>query len=126
MSRRKTHPPDAPPTPSTQSPLRRESFAVLTTARGARLLGFGAQRRRVLRLIDTQLSAPRQREPRDRPPPLLIDRRARHILRLHFGDERLNVVAHEKQLVRVVLVGGVHRELRRRQRKNQPASSCID
>ena len=52
------------------------------------------QRRAVLRLIDAEFSATWQCKPCDRSPALLVDRRALHLLLLHLGDERLDVVAH--------------------------------
>src|SRR5262249_26915802 len=84
------------------------------------------QRRRVLRLVDAEFPAARQRQARDRSPSLLVDRRALYFLLLHFGDERLDVVAHQEELVYVVLVGRMHCYLGWRQREDQPAMTCID
>src|SRR5215510_11578737 len=52
------------------------------------------QRGGVLRLVDAELPTAWQREPGDRAPALLVDRRTLHLLLLHLGDERLDVVAH--------------------------------
>src|SRR5215470_12991118 len=79
------------------------------------------QRRRVLRLVDAKFPAARQRQARDRSPSLLVDRRAPHVLLLHFGDQRLDVVAHQEEFVYVVLVGRMHCYLGWREREDQPA-----
>src|SRR5262245_36914398 len=84
------------------------------------------QRRRVFRLVDTHVATAREADGRDGTPGLLVDRRALDALPLHVGNERFHVVTHEEQLVRAVLVGGMHRELRRWQPENQPAVSGID
>src|SRR5262249_59689727 len=84
------------------------------------------QRRRVLRLVDAEFPAARQRQASDRSPSLLVDRRALHFHLLHFGDERLDVVAHQEEFVYVVLVGRMHCYLGWRQREDQPAVTCID
>src|SRR5215470_1266785 len=84
------------------------------------------QRRRVLRLVDAKFPAARQRQARDRSPSLLVDRRAPHFLLLHFSDQRLDVVAHQEEFVYVVLGGRMHCYLGWRERKDQPAMTCID
>src|SRR5262247_558201 len=77
------------------------------------------QWRRVLRLVDAEFPASRQRQARDRSPSLLVDRRALHFLLLHLGAEHLNVIAHQEEFVYVVLVGRMHCYLGWRQREDQ-------
>src|SRR5215813_6196745 len=84
------------------------------------------QRRRVLRLVDAKFPAARQCQARDRSPSLLVDRRAPHFLLLHFGDQRLDVVAHQEEFVYVILVGRMHCYLGWWEREDQPAMTCID
>jgi hypothetical protein len=55
-----------------------------------------------------------------------LDRRARHALRRHLRDEGLDVVAHQKELVLVVLLRRVHRHLARRQAEDEPAAAGVD
>src|ERR1700730_17201683 len=59
------------------------------------------QWRSVLRLVDAEFPPAWQRQPRDGSPPLLVDRRALHLLLLHLGDQRLDVVAHLEEFVYV-------------------------
>jgi hypothetical protein len=57
----------------------------------------------VLRLVDAERPTARERKPGDRSPALLVDGRALQLLRLHLGDERMDV-AHQEEFVCVVLV----------------------
>src|SRR6266850_6955215 len=80
----------------------------------------------MLRLVDAEFPAAWQRKPRDRAPALLVDGRALHVLLLHLGDERLHVVAHQEELVYVVLVARMHCDLGWRQREDQPPVTSVD
>src|SRR4249920_3062160 len=53
----------------------------------------------VARLIHTQGSATGERHVREKAPGLALGRPAVHVVGFHLRDERLDVVAHEKQLV---------------------------
>src|SRR2546425_1173152 len=55
-----------------------------------------------------------------------MHRPAGDVVVLHFCDERLNVVAHEVELLDVVLVGRMDGNFRGRQSKDQPALTYID
>src|SRR6266851_1896371 len=48
-----------------------------------------------------------------------------HRLPLQRFHRRLQVVAHEVQLVQVALLGRMKRGFRGRQRKNEPATACV-
>src|SRR5215470_3733297 len=82
--------------------------------------------RGVLRLVDAECPAAWERKPRDRSPTLLIDGRALHLLPLHLGDERMDVVAHQEKFVHIVFVGRMHRHLAWRQREDQPTVASVD
>src|SRR5437870_302125 len=91
----------------------------------AALLRLLVLRARVLRLIDAELPAARQRHGRHGAVRLLGDLVARDLLRLHRLDERLHVVAHEEEFVLAVLVVRVDAEFRRRQREDEPAAADV-
>jgi hypothetical protein len=61
-------------------------------------------RPRVPRLIHADLAAAWQREVCQQAPPFILHRVAINHVRLHAGDECLDVVAHEVELVHVVLL----------------------
>jgi hypothetical protein len=75
-------------------------------------------------LIEADFTASRESDLGDRPPPRVLDVGARDTLRsqpLHLGVE---ITAHEVQL-RPVRLGGMDRDLGRRQAEDQPTSACI-
>jgi hypothetical protein len=80
----------------------------------------------VPRLIDAELSAARKRHLREQTPALVLDWAASDVLRLHILDECLDVVAHQIELVHVVLVGRMHGHFRWRQSENQPSLAHVD
>src|SRR5450755_2445685 len=75
----------------------------------------------MLWLVEPDLSAPRQSDRSQTTPAFFFYRAALHLLTLQRLHRSLQVVAHEVQLVQVVLLGGMKRSLSRWQRKNQPA-----
>src|SRR5262245_38605623 len=81
----------------------------------------------VPRFVDAELSTTRQRELREQSPPLLAHWTARELLLLHVGDEGMDVIAHEIELVNIVLIrsgrDGVHGNLRWRKSKDQPTAT---
>jgi hypothetical protein len=83
------------------------------------------QRRRVFRLIDAELATAGQSEARDGSPALLFDGRTHHFHGFHLGDEGVNVIAHEIELVRVVLVRWVNGDFRGRQGEDEPTVSGV-
>src|SRR5262249_36822527 len=83
-------------------------------------------RPRVPWLIDTELSTSRQRDLREQTPTLVLNGRARNAPLLHRGDELLDVVAHQIELVDVVILRGVDGHFCRRQTEDQPAFAHID
>jgi len=80
----------------------------------------------VPRLINPKLSAARQHDVHQQTPGLVLYWTARNVLALHVGDERVDVIAHEEQLVDVVLVGWMHGYLRRLECKDQPSAAHVD
>lgn len=58
-------------------------------------------------LIDPELATTGERHVGEDTPPLILDRAALNAARLHRLDQRVDVVAHQVELVHVVLVGGV-------------------
>ncbi len=78
------------------------------------------------RLINSELASARQDQCRERSPFLILDRAARDADRLHFGNESLDVVAHQIQLVDAVLGGGMDGNFRRRESENEPTLADID
>jgi hypothetical protein len=78
----------------------------------------------VTRLIEADFTASRESDLGDRPPPRVLDVGARDTLRsqpLHLGVE---ITAHEVQL-RPVRLGGMDRDLGRRQAEDQPTFARI-
>lgn len=103
----------------------RRRVPCLTLARRAPSLLRGLERGSVLRLVDADFTAARQREARDGAPTLFVDRRALDALRRHRLNERVDVIAHQVQLVRAVAVGRVYGDLSRWQGEDQPAVSGV-
>src|SRR5215210_9402284 len=79
------------------------------------------ERARVSRLVETDLAGTRHREPGHQPPTFVGDRRGELDAALpQLLDGRLDVVAHEEELV-TAGVAWVTRQLARREREDQPA-----
>ena len=78
------------------------------------------------RLIDAERPTARQRKLREQTPALVLHRATGDLALLHLRNERLDIVAHEIELVHVVLVGRMHRNLRRRQSEDEPSVAHID
>ena len=72
-------------------------------------------------LVHPHFSPARQRNLRQLAPRQALHRLAGHLLLTHRRHEGLDVAAHEKELVFIILRRRVHRQLRRRQGKDQPA-----
>src|SRR5580700_265351 len=84
------------------------------------------QRTRVLRFVNPDPSASRQRKRSHFSPALFLHIRNRHLFRLKLLQRRPNVVAHKVKLVPVILIRIVKRRLRRRHFENQPAMPRVD
>jgi hypothetical protein len=80
----------------------------------------------VARLINAELSTTREVELRQHSPTHVLHLTARDVFRLHFGHERVYVVAHQVKLMLVVLFGRMHGDFRRRQPKDEPALTNVD
>src|ERR1700683_869118 len=103
-------------------------------------LSLALPRTQMFRLVNTDSSAPRKREAGKFPPPLFAHFRNLHILRLEILQSRRNVIAHQGQLVPVLILRRwvlrsvalfrtdphfVKSRFRSRHRKNQPAPASI-
>jgi hypothetical protein len=80
----------------------------------------------VSRLVKPQTPSSRQRNASRLSPPLLRHRLAFDSRLLQSRDLQIEVIGHEIQLVQVVLIGGVHGQLGRRQLEDQPAPMDVD
>jgi len=80
----------------------------------------------VSRLVDAELAAARERDRREQAPSEVSDGRAGDSLFLHRRDERPDVVAHQVELVHVVLLARVHGDLRRGQPEDQPSAADVE
>lgn len=80
----------------------------------------------MLGLIDAELTAARQGQAGDRAPALFVDGGAGHVLSFQVGDQGVDVVAHQEELVFLVLVGRVHGDFGWRQREDQPPMTGVD
>jgi hypothetical protein len=80
----------------------------------------------VSRLIDSDLTAARERYVSEHTPTQTKDRTAIDTAGPHCGDEGRHVVAHQIKLVNVVLVGWMNRDFGGRQSKDQPAPASVD
>jgi len=78
------------------------------------------------RLIDTKLSTSRQSELREPAPRLILKSASLDALPLHFSHEGLDVGAHQKELMNVILVRWVNCYFGRWQPKDKPPSTDID
>ena len=78
------------------------------------------------RLVDADRSATRQGEVRQQSPSFVLHRLAVEDMRLHPRDKGFDVIAHEVQLVHVVLLRRMDSNLRWRQAEDQPSVSDID
>src|SRR2546429_3528931 len=79
----------------------------------------------MLRLVEPALPASRQEDRRQTTPALLFHRTTLHFLSLQRFHRRLQVVAHEVELVQIVLLRGMKCSFRSRQRENEPAVTGI-
>ena len=80
----------------------------------------------MLRLIDAELAATGQGDLRKPTPALILHGRAGDVVRLHLLDERVDVVAHQIELVHIVLLRWMHGHFGRGQSEDQPAVADID
>src|SRR4051812_18031142 len=119
----------APPSPASVAavipltePMSNGSHSV-----GRRFSGSQAGCSRVSRLVETDVAAPWQAEPGQSSPSLLGDAAGElDALGLQLLHRRVEVVAHEIQLVRGRTVRGMHRNLGRRQLEDEPAAAGVD
>src|SRR5215471_16999260 len=83
------------------------------------------KRRRMPRLVESEGDAARDRDRRDAPPTLIRDWAGFDTLRLQLDERPIDVVAHQIQLVRLMIFR-MNPKLRRRQREDEPSVSRID
>ena len=103
------------------------SCALLASRGGAAEADPAARRRsRMARLVHPELPAAGKRQTRQESPALVRDRLALDAPSPQLGDERIDVVGHEVELVPVVRVCGMDRELRGGQAEDKPAVADID
>ena len=79
----------------------------------------------MLRLVETYFAPARESDVGDRSPPRLLHVRTVNSLLAEFGYFRLQIVAHEIELVPIRLLGWMNRDLRGRQGKNQPSVTGV-
>jgi hypothetical protein len=110
-----------------KSSISRSAASLFTTLEGASPPAHPHGRRaRMLRLIDAELAATGQRDLRKPTPALILHWRAGDVVRFHLLDERVDVIAHQIELVHIVLVRMVDGDLGRRHAKDQPSIANID
>ena len=80
----------------------------------------------MFRLVNTHVAAPGKGQCSKPPPPLVAHLRDGYLLRFEVSQSRGKVVAHEKKLVLVVLLGIVKCSLKWRHGENQPAVASIN
>jgi hypothetical protein len=80
----------------------------------------------VARLVHGDLPAARQRHLGEVAPPLGLHRSTRDLALLHLREERLDVCAEEEELVHVVALERMHRDLGWREREGEPAAAHVD
>src|ERR1700733_4935951 len=78
------------------------------------------------RLVNADSRASRERQIGQQAPALFAHRLALNRAVLHFLYERAHILAHEIELVACCALSGMERDLRWRQRKDQPAAARID
>src|SRR5215831_12554554 len=83
------------------------------------------KRRRMPRLVESKGDAARDRDRRDAPPTLIRDWAGFDTLRLQLDERSIDVVAHEIQLVRLMILR-MNPKLRRRQREDEPSAARVD
>jgi len=79
----------------------------------------------VTRLIDSKLASARQRELCKQTPANIAHLCAIDIVLTHLAHERLDILAHQVQLVLVILVGRMHGDLSGEQAEDQPAMTDV-
>src|SRR5439155_26766090 len=62
----------------------------------------------------------------EQPPTLVVHRAALDTALLHLRHERLDVIAHQIELVHIILFPRMHRDLGRRKAEDQPSSPHVD
>ena len=78
------------------------------------------------RLVDADLAAARQCEMRQQTPPCILHLLAFDEMSFHTRDKSFDVVAHEVELVHVVLLRRMNSYLRWGQTEDQPSMSNIN
>jgi hypothetical protein len=81
----------------------------------------------VPRLIDAKFAAARQRHLREQTPALVLHRTTGDAVLAHFGNERLNVIAQEVELLpQVIFTGWMDGRLCRWQPENEISATAIN
>ena len=78
------------------------------------------------RFVDTQPASAGQGELDQTAPPHVLDLAAGDAAVGHVGDQRVDVVAHQVDLVPAVVLGRMHGDLRRRETEDEPAVADVD
>jgi hypothetical protein len=78
------------------------------------------------RLVDAQLPTPREADPGQLPPGQGCHRLAVHLMLLHLPDQLLDVIAHQVQLMDIIVFCRMDGKFRGRQAEDQPTFSGID
>jgi hypothetical protein len=77
------------------------------------------------RLVKTHFASAGKPDLHDQPPSGFLDIRTPHALLSEFRNLGLQIVTHEIEFRPVILLGGVNRRFRRRQRKDQPSMASV-
>ena len=92
----------------------------------ARRIGLQLGRFRVARLVKAEVTATGEPDAGEQAPALVADRTTRHALGLEVVHRRVDVVAHQVQLMRTCSLGWVHGHLGGRQFEDQPTPAGVD
>src|SRR5215831_10549850 len=84
-----------------------------------------SRRAHVVGLIHAQATPAGERDMNEPAPPLLVDRRAGHLLLSHPGHEFVDVATHQIELVLAVRIGRVKRDLCWRETEDEPAAPDV-
>ena len=76
-------------------------------------------------LIHANFAAARKGYLREQAISLILDWIAGDLVTYHLGDKRIHVVAHQVELVNVILLRGMHGNLCWRQSENQPSVADV-
>src|SRR5262245_18206309 len=90
------------------------------------LAGSPSWRARVAWLVEAEVAAARQANRAEEPPSLVADRAARDALCVEPGNFRVDIVAHEVDLVPAILLVVMEADLRRRRGEEQPPVASVD